>query len=229
MFGKGYKMKYALIDWDKTLRKDYTLFCWMDYLTENNIISKKYNINVKNLFDKYTAGNLTHEQLAEFACLEYSKSITNIDKQFLISISKEYLYTDKLHMYSFTPKLFDLLNKNNILPIIVSGAPLIIISHYFQDFKIKKVYAFDNDTLKGRYTGKIKYNYGYNKINIVKKIQKEMQNSPLLSIGDSESDFPMLNVAQYGFIINKQIKNKNYISVNEKNILENIQNILEKQ
>lgn len=64
-------MKYALLAWDKTLRKNYTLFYWIDYLVELNII-KKYNNSIKTLFQKFRQNKITYDRLAELSGIEYA-------------------------------------------------------------------------------------------------------------------------------------------------------------
>ena len=196
-------MKYALLDWDKTLRKNYTLFCWIDYLVESNIIEKKYVDNIKKLIEKYKQNKITHDQLAKLSGIEYAQSIKNIKEDYLKYVSKTFLDIDIKNIYPFVQKLFEIMFDNNIHPIIVSGAPYIVISNYYKIYNITESYEFKCEVLLGKFTGNVVYNYGYNKKDIITKISKKFNNSPLIAIGDSESDFPMLDIAQHGIIVNE--------------------------
>ncbi len=61
---------------------------------------------------------------------------------------------DKAKLYGFTQEIFDVLNENRILPIIVSGAPRDILDNYRIKFNIYKIYGFvaeeDNDRFSGK-------------------------------------------------------------------------------
>ena len=94
------------------------------------------------------------------------------------------------------------------------------------EYKITESYGFECVVFNKRYTGMVKNNYGFNKLEIVKKIEKDIGKKPFFAIGDSESDFPMLDSAYYGFLMNQEITNNNYILVNEQNVLEQIKKIL---
>ncbi len=218
-------MKYALLDWDKTLRKNYTLFCWIDYLIELNIIDKKHDDNIKDLIQKFNQNKITHDQLAKLSGIEYAQAIKNIEENFLKSVSEKFICIDNKNLYPFVPKLFKLFYKNNIHPIIVSGAPYTVVSNYYKRYNITESYEFKCEVIQGKFTGNITYNYGYNKKDIITKIKKRLNSNPIIAIGDSESDFPMLEIAQYGIIVNSAIPNK-YINVNEDDIFDMVNYLL---
>lgn len=219
-------MEYALLDWDKTLRKNYTLFCWIDYLVESNIIEKQYDNNIKSLIKKFKQNIITHDQLAELSGIEYAKSIKNIEEDFLKSVSEKFICIDDKNIYPFVQKLFDFFSENNIHPIIVSGAPYTVVSNYYRRYNIKESYEFKCEVLQGKFTGNIIYNYGYNKKDIIEKISRKLNCNPIIAIGDSESDFPMLDIARYGIIVNNFMPNK-YINVDENNILDTVCNLIQ--
>lgn len=222
-------MRYALLDWDNTLRKNYTLFCWIDYLAGHQIISSDKYKKINDILKKYENKTITHEQLAKMACEEYARAIQGIEEEYLFAVAKEFNELDKVNMYSFVPKLFDLLHRNCIKPIIVSGAPMVIISQYFNEYGIEEAYGFDCVVSNKKYVGSVKNNYGFNKLEVVKKIERKEGKIPYLAIGDSESDFPMLDCAHYGFLMNQGIERKKYIIINETTALQEIDKIFNKR
>ena len=43
--------KYALFDWDNTLRKGFTITAWMEYLYDRGVIEEKYYFDLLNQFE----------------------------------------------------------------------------------------------------------------------------------------------------------------------------------
>ena len=46
-------MDYALLDWDNTLRKGYTLFTWMDYLIDIGVLESVVREEVDYYIEEY--------------------------------------------------------------------------------------------------------------------------------------------------------------------------------
>ena len=46
-------MDYALLDWDNTLRKGYTLFSLIDFLVKREFIEEKINVEIFQLIESY--------------------------------------------------------------------------------------------------------------------------------------------------------------------------------
>ena len=194
-------MDYALLDWDNTLRKGYTLFTWMDYLIGIGIIESVVREKIDYCMEEYKKENISHDQLAKDACDVFAKSIKGIKKSVLEQQINSYMCEDSTKLYKFTQEIFDVLNENNILPIIVSGAPYNILEKYHKKFNIYKTYGFVAEVEKGRFSGNVSCNYGYNKSLKVEEICKKMGILPKIAFGDSVSDFEMLNTAEKSIIV----------------------------
>lgn len=66
-------MDYALLDWDNTLRKGYTLFTWMDYLIDIGIVESVVRQEVDYYIEEYKKEKISHDQLAKNACRCFCK------------------------------------------------------------------------------------------------------------------------------------------------------------
>ena len=194
-------MDYAFLDWDNTLRKGYTLFTWMDYLINIGTIESVVRQEVDYYIEEYKKENLSHDQLAKDACDVFAKSIKGMKKSILERQIRDYMYEDSTKLFRFTQEIFDVLNENKILPIIVSGAPSDILERYRMKFNLYEIYGFVAEVENDRFSGKVSCNYGYNKSLKVEEICKKMGRIPKIAFGDSISDFEMLNKAEKSIIV----------------------------
>ena len=203
-------MKYALLDWDNTLRKGYTLFSWIDYLIGKGIIKSGVREEIGYLIQEYQNDNISHDQLAKEACYVYAQSIKGISRFFLNQQVRKYMSEDEAKLFRFTKEIFNLLKQYRIQPIIISGAPEDVINNYRVALNINKIYGFATEENNGIFTGNVLYNYGYNKNKKVEEICNEFGNEPKIAFGDSVSDFEMLNRANKSIIVCKDGKKPNY-------------------
>ena len=194
-------MLYALLDWDNTLRRGYTLFSWIDYLVSNDIINQGIQDSMDESIRKYKMGEITHDDLSRQAGEIYASYIKGYRENDIVDSLTAYRKSDESQLHSFTESLFELLFKNDIKPIIVSGSPRHIISGYFAQFHLYKVFALEAQVNDGYFTGNVQANYGYNKGNLARRICNEFGAKPVLAFGDAESDFPMLESARFGFLV----------------------------
>lgn len=169
-----------------------------------NILDQKLKITVDSFLDKYKSGAMSHDLLAKESCQVFADHLKGIDKATISTAINHYMNIDKRALFRFSSTIFQTLRRNKILPIIVSGAPQIVIEHY-SGFGIHEIYGFSVEENNGFFTGKVSSNYGYDKRNIVNKIISEMKCPPVIAFGDSMSDYEMLYSAQKSVIVCKSI------------------------
>ena len=195
-------MKYAVIDWDNTIRNNYTLFFWMDFLFDQKVISRKSIAQkMDSLHMEYNSGSITHDDYAKYACEVYTKAMIGISKEYYDSLIRQFIEIDEENIFSLSKSIFQFLQENHISPIIISGAPQSILEQYAEKFHIYKIFAFSEQFINGICNGKVEYNYGLNKRETIEQLIKCYGEKPYLGFGDSSSDIPIFELSEYAFCI----------------------------
>lgn len=220
---------YALFDWDNTVRQGYTLYSWTQYLCENSMVDDVIQADLDSIRQEYLKNMISHDQYAALACSAYAKSLSGIEIKQIRKILPDYMRFDAQYLFSWTGKLFDLLYSKGIDAIVISGAPSIILEQYTKQFKLKAIYAFKEQVLHDKFTGEVAYNFGFSKTQKVSELIEEYHSRPIIAFGDSSSDIPMLNSADYAIYIGEQ-PNSSYINIDstcsDASILEKIESLL---
>lgn len=202
--------KYALFDWDNTVRKGYTLYSWVDYLCEHRVLNLNVQADLNKMGREYKAGLITHDEYAQRACELYSHALKGISSKKIDALTDDYLKIDEQYMYNSIKKIFDLLNKKEFDIIVISGAPTIIIEKYKKRFHFKQICAFKEKIMEDQFTGEVQYNYGFDKEELVLELIDQYGTYPYMAFGDSESDIPLLKYAHYPFFLGKENLSKHY-------------------
>lgn len=214
--------KYALLDWDNTVRKGYTLYSWVDYLHKCNIIDTQLQENLVDLKYRYIKKKITHDQYAERACAEYAKAMRGKRIGVVDEIMTDYMKIDQKQIFSYIYELLSRLVQENIDVIVISGAPSRILEQYKQKFCLKKIYAFKEEVKEGKFTGKVTCNYGLNKYKKVRELIQSYEAYPFLALGDSSSDIPMLDNSKYSICVGNKLRKKEYWNIDPQKPIEEI-------
>lgn len=202
--------KYALFDWDNTVRKGYTLYSWVDYLCEHHVLNSNIQADLSKMGREYKAGLITHDEYAKRACELYSRALKGMSSKKIDALADDYLKIDEQYIYKSIKKIFDLLNKEECDIIVISGAPTIIVEKYKDKFHFKQICAFKQKIMGDQFTGEVQYNYGFDKENPVLKFIDQYGARPYMAFGDSESDIPLLKYARYPFFVGEKNLSKRY-------------------
>lgn len=193
-------MKYALFDWDNTLRKGYSLFSWCNFLVEKAIIDKTSLDEINSIKQKYEDGLISHDDFAKNACEKFGECLKGKSVKKITALEKEFINIFEKDVFSFSRRILNYLESNNYKIIIVSGAPKSLISQYVADNKNVTVYGLEFEENNNKYTGLVKRNYGFNKNEIVDSLKKQY-GKPSIAFGDSSSDIYMLNESEKSVLI----------------------------
>lgn len=211
-------MQYAVFDWDNTVRDGFTLFDWIDYLIEQGVLHSSFESQIDDFSFRYKTNQITHDEYAHLTCKAYAKEIRGFNFNELKWIAEKYVTRDKEKIFSGMDAIFNLLYKNEIDTIVISGAPRIILDTYKKDFHIRSVRAFKERVYQGYLNGQVAYNFGYNKHKTMKKLKSEYGIKPLFGFGDSDSDIPILEESLYAFSINNSIANATRVDIIDKSV-----------
>ncbi len=194
--------KYVLFDWDNTLRKGFTITAWMKYLYIRNVIKKKYYYDLLNQFELCNSNRISYEQLSYNTTSIYSSAISGTQFSYLEDLAREFCFKDTF-IFPFTYQLFDYFHKNEMEIIIISGSPQVLLIEYSKLLGIDEVYGMIIEVKNDYYTSIIKQDYGIDKQEIVQAICELKGCKPILALGDSSADKPMLSIAESSGIIDK--------------------------
>ena len=182
-------MKYAVLDWDNTLRNGITLFDWCEFLVKNQILDPSVLIHLRKLESDYLFGTINHDELAEKSCSFFAKSLKGKSVKELDQLENDFLIEFEQRIFSFSKYIASFLIKNNCEIIFVSGAIKTILQKYFKkkNIRIFDLHAFECEQINGLYTGNVLTNFGVNKQQILRQLIHHY-GKPTYAIGDSSSD-----------------------------------------
>ena len=193
-------MKYALLDWDNTLRKGYSIFSWCNFLVEKAIIDKTSLDRINLIKQKYENSLISHDDFAKTACEIFVNYLQGISVKKISTLEKEFIDIFTKDIFTFSKGLLNCLENNNYKIIIVSGAPKSLIRKSIANNKNVIIYGLEFEKNNNKYTGLVKRNYGFNKNEIVDLLIAKY-GKPSIAFGDSTSDFYMLNESEKSVLI----------------------------
>lgn len=59
--------RYAVFDWDNTVRRGFTIFPWIDHLFEKGVFDDASHRSIQSLNERYRMGTITHDEYAGLA------------------------------------------------------------------------------------------------------------------------------------------------------------------
>lgn len=207
-------IKYAVLDWDNTLRKGFTIMAWMEYLYARRIVSDEHYSDFLSQFEAYNRHMLGYCQLSDNTTAIYAKAIAGKNALDIENAGREFCTCD-CDVFPFVSCLFHSFQVNGIKIIVISGTPQMLLEQYSGLLGIDEVYGLVVGVKKGYYTGVVEKDYGAYKSEIIKEICAAKGGNPIFALGDSIADEPLINAAQYGCYIDKDTGN---ISFGEKTI-----------
>lgn len=192
--------RYALLDWDNTLRKGFTITSWTKYLCDKKAIREETYSKLLRQFELHQAKEISYEQLATSTTEVYAQALVGVDLISIENLAHSFCLEDT-DVFSYTNKLFGFLREKRIDSVIISGSPKIVLLQYAKRFGFSEIYGMDVEVINGKYTGKVKQDFGAEKKLIVSAICHDRQGMPVIAFGDSTSDEPLLSVARYGYLL----------------------------
>jgi HAD superfamily phosphoserine phosphatase-like hydrolase len=192
----------SLFDWDGTLRANYTILDWTIQLIKENFLDELVLNSLKKIFKEYQSQTLTYTSLVTNTADVYAKSIAGVNESDL-AIQAEIFASNDKNIFPFVNDLIKFLHSKNIEVIVISGTPSIVLNAFTSKLGIDQSFGLDLDkTPNGIYNGNIVKNHGlfsYKK-KLVEKFLAEDKNI-IFGVGNSKSDFPLLENAMKGFIL----------------------------
>jgi len=196
----------VLSDWDFTLVGQFTLFPWAKHLIKLNLINPHTILDLNKIFLQLEKRVIGYEDFCILTAEVFGKSLIHKTVNEIHNAAAIFANESHLQLYEYSYKLFRLLNKLQVKLFIVSGAPIEPLAAFSEKlgFTVIGALEFESNSA-GLYTGNIIINHGLkkekervaNEINACYKV--------IVAFGDSESDIPLLKVAEKRVIVSTSI------------------------
>jgi len=187
-------MHVALLDWDNTIHRGYTIYSLANFLLERELVPVSLIQRFKELETQYSQKSITYAEYTEQTCEAFAGALAGRSYKAYKSSIAAYRPISEAALFDYAYPLFELLNKYNIQTYLISGAPFDVLETYAEPFNLKGIFAFQLETQGDVLTGRVASNYGLNK--------ERMLNHPILltpdvnhlvSMGDAVADIPLLD------------------------------------
>jgi len=211
--------RVALIDWDNTLHPGWTLIPWCEFLEneclipEGNAVAQK----IKTLLSGYPKEQ-THDELAAQSSELYANAISSSPAPSISEAAHRFVTNrSRFHPYRWVDPFLRGLVNLGIAPIIVSGAPADVLAAWAFSRKemIAGCYglqapnatsaALPNPFLSGVVPGQVNPATADGKQHLVDQLRRTKR-SLVLALGDSASDSPLWEAADYGIYMGAIVK-----------------------
>ena len=193
---------YALLDWDSTLRESATIFTWMNFLIERGVLSEKRREEQEAIMEEYRRGLFDHDELSCRVNRHYMDSMTGMSLEDYRKNLRLYLDQDRGPDLPTTRAVTRWLREQGVDIIVVSGSPLRAIAPNFPWMGVKEAFALEEGVTDGQLDGRLLADGGYNKERVVALCRERYGEGPVLAMGDSASDIPLLRAARLPVMVN---------------------------
>ena len=197
---------YALLDWDGTLRYGATIYAWMDYLHDKGLLKTEFLKEKLRLIEAHRAGELTHDQVSGCANQNYLNGVKGMDTSTYQEHARQFWQMDPGPSIPSTAVVFEWMKRHQIEPVVISGSARYVLEPYFQKMGIKTAFTFREEWKDGVLTGRPAEDWGHSKTEAVNKCIELFGGLPVLGMGDSESDCPLLDRAKIKIVVGGQDK-----------------------
>ncbi len=203
--------RVALLDLDNTLRGDWTIRRWMEFLSRSGSDAAKRGLpQIEDMVKLFSKGTIDHDKLARSCADIYAEAmrgelVEDFDDWAAVFVQGP----DSGSLFDFVKPLVEDLAHRGVAPVIISGAPQKVVKRHARRLGIPQVFGLTLGTADEggrRYDGTVVDNpgLGVRKRSIVRALV-EQEREVVLAIGDSESDEPLWQAAPYRVIVGDRV------------------------
>lgn len=200
--------RLALLDWDGTLRRGYTIVPWVKQLVRVGVLSKNCKEGLLQFFLDYKKESISHDDLARLTAGMYAKHLRGQLKARLKDQARIFVNSDQNALFKWSRELMTRLKSSNISTIVISGAPIEVLEAFQRPLQLDVVYGLDLEVENGVYTGRVRLNPGISTVK--KRVVDELARvtkggSVLIAFGDSSSDMPLFDSAKVSVMVGDKL------------------------
>jgi phosphoserine phosphatase len=200
--------QHVLLDWDGVLRPGFLIIDWAAHLQDRKAFAPSELQTMRDQLLDYQRGRLSYPEIAKGIPAHYGEGLKGFDVNEHQRIAVEYILSEEFRS-SLSPLgnlILDFLRRAPTLdPIIVSGAPGSVLRPFGATCGVEHVWAVEIEIEDDIFTGRILDNPAVRERKEQLIAERLATESILLGVGDSESDYPMLNAATYRIAIGNTI------------------------
>jgi phosphoserine phosphatase len=177
---------------------------WITFLGEAGILSEGSLERIRNPFARFRQDGGSHDRFVKAANRAYANELVGISSRKLTSALPEFIEQDRKRFYPWAHEFFELLNRHDLTPAVVSGAPVEILQGHLAKLDATIAFGLVLGTDRGEFTGHIVCNPGLS--DSKRRIAKALAaagNELLLGVGDSPADKPLLEASQIRVVVGK--------------------------
>jgi HAD superfamily phosphoserine phosphatase-like hydrolase len=227
---------FSFFDFDNTLYKGQSRYLILDfstYLEAQGVFKSQELQHLRSLLTTYHEGRINRHDFAVQVVKSYYCGLTGCLE---IEIAEHAcLYWNHLQAEAWFPYTHQLLNLVNkfTTTILISGSPLEVLQHAIKPLGFREIYASKGVIHTGVYTGSMEQEMATQtaKARLMGELSTRLSFNPTTSFafGDSESDFPMLQVVDpiNAYLLGAKDDLKNEVMDKNWNLLEQDTKILE--
>jgi HAD superfamily hydrolase (TIGR01490 family) len=191
-------IKVAALDVDGTLYPGALGLKLLQALTADGISDRSKSEEIFEVINKHRLNEIDFQTMATTAYTLCSEAIAGKPEALVQHIAKQVWLQERSKLFSFVPKLIDILKSQGYLLVLISGSPDEIVCYLAEEFEISNYQGSTFATHQGKYTGQIsllsgslgeKYSIF---LDMVKDWRVNLQDS--LAIGDSITDTALFQV-----------------------------------
>ena len=200
--------KIAILDWDGTLRRGFTIADWSKFLYDRGRLRSAVIDDLRAEFETYSRQNLSHDQLATSAAEKVADGLSGVRAAEVVAATKEFVINDLPSLFPFAIDGCKGLVELGYAVHVVSGAPYNVLSHYafLKDLPVK-LHCLEFEIENSVFTGGIASNPGISctKMILMNKILEVFtEQTFVLAVGNSESDRPLFQQASVSIVVGKE-------------------------
>jgi phosphoserine phosphatase len=206
-YGKKMK-KIAILDWDGTLRRGFTIADWCKYLCGRGLLRLVVLEQLGTQFEAYSTGTMSHDELAFASAEIVANGLRGLSVEEVAAATKGFIDTDQGSIFRFGIDALSNLAQLGYSAYLVSGAPGSVVKSYTFPVELPlDFHCLEFISASGIYTGGLVSNPGISSIKktIVDDIMSHIEKGRfVVAVGNSESDLPLFQYADVGLVIDNK-------------------------
>ena len=194
---KKEKQKLAVFDIDGTIFRSNLQFELIGGLAYDGIFSKETKDKLVDSYRNWLHNRGTYNDYKDELIKRYKMELKGKNKDDIVAVAQKVISFYHARQFIYTKKMIEELKKDHLL-LAISGSPIEIVKEYNKYLEFDDVYGTVYEINKDKiYTGEVVYAPVKNKADALKiyVAEKGISLKKSIAIGDTESDIPMLELA----------------------------------